>query len=88
MNLTPSETETLKMFREKFPYQITRTNENLEDFLLTQLRLARADERKQAYEEILAMDVPAFWEKTSLHGQAFIDCKFLIARRIESARKA
>ena len=53
-NLTPSETEVLKMFDEQFNRknypEITHTSV-IRDFLLTQIRLARADERKQAYEE-------------------------------------
>ena len=72
-NLTPFETEVLKMFDETFkciqndcdgfgivpdggenPMQCQFHAEYLlpmRDFLLTQLRLARSDERKQAYEE-------------------------------------
>ena len=55
--MTLSETETLKMFDEKFPedyYKIASPDvicEQTKSFLLTQLRLARADERKQAYED-------------------------------------
>ena len=54
--MTPSETETLKMFDETFPeikgdpYQDS-LRKQLKTFWLTQLLLARADERKQAYEE-------------------------------------
>lgn len=76
-NLTPSETEALKMFDERLPkmmvdlvWSITdggckttekqyltyqdepiREFEAIKDLFLTQLRLARADERNKAYEE-------------------------------------
>ena len=61
--MTPSETETLKIFRERSPlpwdyskndeseYFLNTKREDIEEYLLTQLRFARADERKQAYEE-------------------------------------
>jgi len=57
--MTPSETEVLKMFDEiilrhhgnRTDMQPTPKLKELKDFLLTQLRLACADKRKQAYEE-------------------------------------
>ena len=52
--MTPSEIETLKMFDETM-YQtfgfVREEPKKIKDFLLTQIRLARADERKQAYED-------------------------------------
>lgn len=60
--MTPSETETLKMFDEKFAEHkngknsiglqyIDAPESVFKDFLLSQIRLARADERKRAYED-------------------------------------
>jgi hypothetical protein len=52
--MTPFETETLKMFKERFPlpWDYNTKRKDIEEYFLTQIRLARADERKQAYEEL------------------------------------
>ena len=65
--MTPFETEALKMFRENFG-EAEFYEQEVIPYLLSQLRLARADERKQAYEELfnnLIMSMPPTAENLS-----------------------
>jgi hypothetical protein len=60
--MTPSETETLKMFEERFQdfyfqketfdaHNPMLRSDDVKEFVLSEIRLARAEERKQAYED-------------------------------------